>query len=190
MFGFGCLAFVLICVVIAVACFLVFKSGEQGKTKLGAPAGCLIGCALLCMALLAALGVTLVLSLHAEQELVRHGPLKRFEFDLEPPAEHPAEPAQPGAEPPSRHARLTIELASDQGWADLSEDITGWLREHVSGEIGVRIENRADPAGPRTELIFEVDVSGSELEGLRHDLREVLPTLRLPRHIEAELKDD
>src|SRR5689334_9200386 len=145
LFGFGCLAFVMICLIIAVACFLVFKSGEKGKTKLGAPAGCLIGCALVFVALLAAFGVTLVLTAHAKQELVRHGPFKRFEFELEPRNATPAAPEQPGSAPATRRARLTIELASDQGWADLSEDITGWLRENVSGEIGVRVENRASP---------------------------------------------
>jgi hypothetical protein len=190
-FGFGCLAFVLICTILAVALFFVFKSGEKGSTKLGAPAGCLVGCALVFLALLAALGVTLVLSFHAKQEFVRHGPFKRFEFDLEPPRSlPPGAPAEPGAENATRHARLTIELKSDQGWADLSEDITGWLRERISSEIGVRIETRTSDTGPHTLLIFEVDLPASEIEGLRRDLREVLPTLRLPQHIEAELKDD
>lgn len=196
MFGFGCLGFVLICTILAVACFFIFRSGEKGKTKLGAPAGCLVGCALMLVALLAALGVALVLMFSVKQEMVRHGPFKRFEFELEPRAEHaPPAPDQPGAEPAdpehgARHARLTIELKSDEGWADLSEDITSWLREEVSGDIGVRVERRMRPGGPVTALIFEVDVEEAELQQLRRELREVLPTLRLPRHIEAELKDD
>ncbi len=190
MFGFGCLGFVLVCTILAVACYLVFRSGEKGTTKLGAPAGCLVGCALVFVAMLAALGVTLVLSFHAKQELVRHGPFKRFEFDLEPRGERPATPEQPGAAPATRHARLTIELKSDQGWADLSEDITGWLREHVPGDIGVRVEARQGPNGPVTALVFDVDVPERDLADLRRDLREVLPTLRLPQHLEAELRDD
>jgi len=190
MFGFGCLAFVLVCTILAVAVYFVFKSGEKGTTKLGAPAGCLVGCSLLIVALLAGFGVVLVLSANAKQELVRHGPFKRFEFDLEPRNPPPgAAPSAPG-ERSSRHARLSIELTSDEGWADLSEDITTWLRENVSGEIGVRIETRPTDKGPHTLLIFEVDVPERELDELRRDLREVLPTLRLPEHIEAELKDD
>jgi len=190
LFGFACLAFLLICAVIAVACFLVFKSGAKGTTKLGAPAGCLIGCALMCVALLAALGVALVLSLHAKQELVRHGPFKSFEFDLEPRAQPPGAPGAPPMAPATRHARLAIELKSDEGWADLSEDISTWLRDKVSGEIGVRIESRTTTTGPHTLLVFEVDVPERNLEELRRNLREVLPTLRLPQHIEAELRDD
>ncbi len=191
MFGFGCLGFVLICTILAVALYFVFRSGEKGTTKLGAPAGCLVGCALAFVALLAALGVTLVLCFSAKEELVRHGPFKRFEFDLEPRGEQPRPaPTEPGAAPATRHARLTIELKSDEGWADLSEDITTWLREHVSGDIGVRVETRPSPSGPVTALIFDVDVPESDLDDLRRDLREVLPTLRLPQHVEAELKDD
>lgn len=188
-FGFGCLAFVLICTILAVAIFFVFKSGEKGSTKLGAPAGCLVGCALVFLALLAALGVTLVLSFHAKQEFVRHGPFKRFELDLEPPQEAPT-PSDPLAVASTQHVRLTIELKSDEGWADLSEDVTQWLREKVSSEIGVRIETRAGDTGPHTLLIFDVDVPEAEIRELRRGLREVLPTLRLPQHIEAELKDD
>ena len=190
LFGFGCLAFVLICTVIAVACFFVFKSGAKGTTKLGAPAGCLVGSALLLVALLAAFGVALVLAFHAKQELVRHGPFKRFEFDLEPRGQPPGVTEIPLVTLATRHARLSIELKSDEGWADLSEDITSWLREKVSGEIGVRIETRPTDTGPHTLLIFEVDVPERELDELRRNLREVLPTLRLPEHIEAELKDD
>ena len=186
MFGFGCLGFVLICTILAVACFFVFRSGEQGKTKLGAPAGCLVGCALVFVALLAAMGVALVLCLHAPQEMVRRGPFKRFEFDLEPRGEK----AQTEEHPGPKHARLTVELKSDEGWADLSEDIATWLREQVSGDIGVRVETRVRPGGPVTALVFEVDVDEQELADLRRNLREVLPTLRLPQHVEAELKDD
>jgi hypothetical protein len=189
MFGFACLGFLLICAVIAVACFLVFKSGAKGTTKLGAPAGCLIGCALLCVALFAALGIVLVLTLHAKQELVRHGPFKSFEFDLEPRDQPPGATPTPRVTPETRHARLSIELNSDEGWADLSEDISSWLRDKVSGEIGVRIETRPTDKGPHKLLIFEVDLPERELDELRRNLREVLPTLRLPEHIRAELKD-
>jgi len=192
LFGFGCLGFVLICTILAVACFFVFRSGEKGKTKLGAPAGCLVGCALMLVALLAALGVALVLTLSLKQEFVRHGPFKRFEFDLEPRGEPaPATAAeQPDAPAGKRHARLTVELKSGADWADLSADISSWLREQVPGDIGVRVETRTRPDGPVTALVFEVDVDEAALQDLRRELREVLPTMRLPRHVEAELKDD
>jgi len=184
-FGFGCLAFVLVCTLLAVACFFIFKSGEKGTTKLGAPAGCMVGCALVFIALMCAMGVTLVLAFHAKQEFVRHGPFKRFTFDLEPRGTQPS-----GMQPATRQARLTIELKSDQGWIELSEDVNSWLRERVKGDIRLRTELRGTPEGQRTALIFEVDVSEHDLEELRHDLREVLPTMRLPQHVEAEVKDD
>jgi hypothetical protein len=190
MFGFGCLGFVMICTILAVACFFVFRSGEKGTTKLGAPAGCLVGCALVLVALLAAMGMALVLSFHVPQEMVRRGPFKRFEFDLEPHGEPAQVPEKLDTPPGARHARLTVELKSGEGWADLSEDISSWLREQVSGDIGVKVETRMRPRGPVTALVFEVDVEEAQLQDLRRELREVLPTLRLPNHVEAELKDD
>jgi hypothetical protein len=192
MFGFGCLGFVLICTILAVACYFVFRSGEQGKTKLGAPAGCLVGCALVFVALLSAMGMALVLCFHVPQEMVRRGPFKRFEFDLEPRGEPaPATaPEQPDAPAGKRHARLTVEVKSGADWAGLSADISSWLREQVSSNFGVRVETRTRPDGPVTALVFEIDVDEAELQDLRRELREVLPTMRLPRHVEAELKDD
>ena len=97
-FGFGCLGFVLVCTILAIACFLVFKSGAKGTTKLGAPAGCLVGCALVLVALLAAFGVTLVLVAHAKSELVRHGPVKSLVFDLEPRTQPAASAGATGSE--------------------------------------------------------------------------------------------
>ena len=186
LFGFGCLAFLLICSVLAVACWVVFKSGAKGTTKLGAPAGCLVGCALLFLALFGALGVALVLTLNLQQEIVVHGPIKKFQFDLEPRRLPPA----PGAPSVTRHARMVIELRADADWVGLSQDISEWLRRRVRSEISVRSEVRSTAAGPRTALIFDVEVPEPDLDRLRRDLREVLPTLRLPEHIEAELKDD
>ncbi|MBK7643559.1 MAG: hypothetical protein IPJ19_11035 [Planctomycetes bacterium] len=183
MFGFGCLAFVFVCTVLAIACFLVFKSGSKGTTKLGAPAGCMVGCSLVLIALLAAFGVTLVLAFHAKQELVRNGPVKRFEFQLEP--------RTPGASTSdTQHARLVLEMRPGEAWTDLAEEVSGWLRERVHGEISVRMEPAHDEHGSGARLIFETEVPERDLERLRHDLRDVLPTLRLPAHVEVELKDD
>jgi hypothetical protein len=185
LFGFSCLAFLLICCVLAVACWLVFKSGEKGTTKLGAPAGCMVGCALVLLALLGGLGVVVVLCLQVPQELVRHGPFRKFQFDLEPRS---AQPLPPDA-PAQRRARLVIELRADADWTGLSADISEWLRDRVR-DVRVRTETRPSDSGDRTALIFEIDVTEQQLDVLRHDLREVLPTLRLPEHVEAELKDD
>ncbi len=188
LFGFGCLVFIGIGVMLAVATYFVFRSGEKGSTKLTAPAGCLVGCALLAIAGVAGLGVVFVLALHAKQELVRHGPFRKFELELEPPRSSVG-PAAPG-ETRTQHARLTIELSSAEGWAEVSEDVSRWLRAHLSTDIGVHAETRTGAGGARTILTFDVDVPEKDLDGLRRDLREILPTLRLPAHVSAELKDD
>lgn len=187
LFGFGCLVFVGLCTILAVAVWLVFRSGEKGSTKLGAPAGCLVGCSLLAVAGVAGLGVVFVLALHAKQELVRHGPFRKFELELEPPRAALA-PVAPG-ETRTQRARLVIELSSLEGWAEFSEDLSRWLRTHLSADIGVRLETRETDSGARSVLTFEVDVPERELEELRRDLRQILPTLRLPAHVSAELRD-
>jgi hypothetical protein len=56
MFGFVLLVFLLLATILAVGVFLAFKSGEQGKTKLGGFAGCAIALALLVIAGLGAVG--------------------------------------------------------------------------------------------------------------------------------------
>lgn len=187
LFGFGCLVFIGIGVMLAVATYFVFRSGEKGSTKLTAPAGCLVGCALLAIAGVAGLGVVFVLTLHAQQELVRHGPFKKLELELEPPHTH-ALPAGQG-ETRTQHARLVIELSSVEGWAEVSEDVSRWLRAHLETDIGVRVEAQDSGQGPRSVLTFEADIPEQDLEELRRDLRQILPTLRLPAHVRAELRD-
>jgi hypothetical protein len=80
MFGFTCLSFLMLLVILAIATWLVFRSQEPGRTKLSGCAGCAVGFALLLIAGLGALGCTAVAVLTAPAEMVRHGPFKRFEF--------------------------------------------------------------------------------------------------------------
>lgn len=83
MFGFTVLAFLIVCAILAVATYLVFKSGEQGTTKLGGCAGCAVGFALLAIAGMAASMCAGVILLSTKAELVRHGPIRRLELDLD-----------------------------------------------------------------------------------------------------------
>jgi hypothetical protein len=82
MFGFTVLAFLIVCGIIAIATFLVFKSGQQGTTKLGGCAGCAIGFALLAIAGLATAVCVGVMILTTQDELVRHGPVRSLELEL------------------------------------------------------------------------------------------------------------
>jgi hypothetical protein len=202
--GFFCLVFVGICTILAIACFFLFRSGAKGTTKLGAPAGCLVAAALLGLALMSGLALLIVLAVHAKDTLGRHG--ARADFDFEP-FEEPEPPQradtkeseeQPETEMPAAaaeaaaegRARLRIEFRSDRGWPDLSEDLSGWLRQRVQGEIGLRIETRTTDSGPATELIFDVAIPDQGLDELRSDLRAALPNLRHPPGVEATLEDD
>lgn len=202
--GFFCIVFVGICTILAIACFFLFRSGAKGTTKLGAPAGCLVAAALLGLALMSGLALLIVLAVHAKDTLGRHGARADFDFEpfeeLEPPqsgearksaeqpeTEMPAAPAEQAAE---GRGRLRIELHSDRGWPELSEDLSGWLRQRVQGEIGVRIETRTTDSGPATELIFEVAIPEQGLDELRSDLRAALPQMRHPPGVEPELEDD
>jgi hypothetical protein len=200
LFGFGCLAFVLICTVIAIALFFIFKSGEKGSTKLGGCAGAAIGCALVFVACLAALFVFFVAAATAKSELVKNGPVKSFEFELEPDSRPPAPPGMPGQARPDRQgldrqglaphtlAVLRVELRGGADANDISNRVTDWLRDNTDGQIAVHSQ-RVDKNGVTT-LEFGVDVDQGQLDDLRRGLRQAVPGWRLPKRAKVEIKNE
>ncbi len=82
MFGFVLLAFLLLGVVLAVAVFFAFKSGNAGQTRLSGPAGCLIALALLVIAGIGAIGLAIVALVTLPAEAMKHGPVKSFELQF------------------------------------------------------------------------------------------------------------
>jgi len=197
MFGFVLLGFLSICVILAVACFLAFKSGKEGTTKLGTGAGCLVALGLVFVAGLSALGCTAIAFLNAPNEVIRHGPFRRVEAhwpdlhaDASEPADEPAdEPAgeqageQAGEPRDSEGLRLRIEM--DGG--DPAE-VTRWFREHTDEDLTVSVESVEGPAGPRTRIDIEIKIPESDLHDIRRDFQRDLPNLNLPNGLSIELK--
>ncbi len=79
MFGFAALAFLMIGVILAVACWVAFRSGASGSTKLGGFAGCMVAVALVFVAGLGAIACLLVVAVTAPAEIARNGPVKKIE---------------------------------------------------------------------------------------------------------------
>lgn len=182
MFGFTCLSFLMLLVVIAVAAWLVFRSGEPGKTKLTAPAGCAIGCAILLLGGLGALGCTAVVLLSAPDELVRRGPIEKFELSWPDASETSPEDADAAGRYPAR-LRLTLR---DGGRAEeLAGEISRWLREETQGDLSVEI--RREDGG--TVLEFSLPATREELEDLRRDLKREFPRVRLPNRMEVDIRE-
>ena len=182
MFGFTLLSFLMLLVVIAIATWLVFRSGDGGKTKLSAPAGCAIGCAILLLGGLGALGCTAAVLISAPNEIVRRGPIERFELtwpDESQPA--PADAATVGRYP----ARIRLTLRDGGRAEELAGEISRWLREETDGDLSVEIRRQEQD----TVLEFSLPATREELEDLRRDLRREFPRLRLPNRVEVDVRD-
>lgn len=218
MFGFTCVSFLMLLVVVAIAVWLVFRSGEKGSTRLSGCAGCAIGFALLAIAGLGALGCVAVAVITAPAEMVRHGPFRKFELHwpkdgkrgdragdgrsgrFEEPSEpgEPGEPSEPGrsgepGEPSSSDkypARLTLTLRSGSDVSEIAGEISEWLREETEGDLDVHIRTDRDDGREVTRLDFRLPIPRQELEKLRDDLRRELPRLRLPESVEIEVRED
>ena len=193
LFGFACLVFLGISTTLAVAAFLVFKSGEKGSTKLGGCAGAAIGCALVFIACLAAFGVALVAAATAKSELVKHGPVQSFEFELQPDSGPP--PPMPGSgqsnlAPPAQNwsATLRVELRGSADVSDITSRISDWLRDNTDGQISVH--TRKLEKGGGTMLEFGLDVDRAQLDDLRRGLRQAVPDWRLPKRVKVEIKNE
>jgi hypothetical protein len=203
MFGFVVFAFLVVCGILALATFLVFRSGAQGETKLGGCAGCAIGFALLLIAGIAAAMCAGVMIATTKSELLRRGPVRslQLEFpdhdhDAEAPApgaphseseseesrEHggaaPSEPAEKGAQHP---VHLKLIVRGDEYPAAISE----WVRENTKGDVSVTTTREGD----RTIIDFGLPFSREDLADFKRELREAMPDMKLPKSIKVEIKD-
>jgi hypothetical protein len=209
MFGFTCFSFLMLLVIVAIAVWLVFRSGEKGSTRLSGCAGCAIGFALLAIAGLGALGCVAVAVITAPDEMVRHGPFRKFEFhwpkdgkrdDREGEGrtgrfEAPGEPGRSGdpdeASSNDKYpARLSLTLRPGSDVGEIAGEISEWLREETEGDLDVHIRNDRDDGHEVTRLDFRLPIPRQELEKLRDDLRREMPRLRLPESVEIEVRDD
>jgi hypothetical protein len=204
MFGFAAFAFLIVCGVLAIATFLVFKSGAQGETKLNGCAGCAIGFALLLIAGLAAAMCGGVMFVNTKSELLRHGPVRSLELDFDHDHTEPApapgapssedmdedrekhaegEPAHPAhaATDPQHPVHLRIFVRGDEYPAAISE----WVREHVDGDISVTTRKE----GESTVVEFGLPFTREDLSDFKRELREAMPGMKIPRGIKIEIKD-
>jgi len=208
MFGFALLCFLLLAVVLAVAVFFAFKSGEKGQTKLGGCAGCAIAAALLLIGGLGALGVTIVGVFSFASEAVKHGPVKSFglewddsRHDITPMEAHEpgmslppdSQNRQPQVEPrsaPSEHRplRLTLEVRGRDGAAKVLE----WVRRKTEAPISIAVrESMSDAQGPITTIELSIPLDEEDrkdLEETRRDLERDLPDLKLPKGVKVEFR--
>jgi hypothetical protein len=205
MFGFTAFAFLVVCAIIALATFLVFKSGEQGTTKLSGCAGCAVGFALIVVAGLATFVTFVVMVSTVQGELVRNGPLRKLELhmdDRDEDDEHDAEGKSPEANESTRaeHAQppetgapgeakhdadhllhLTLTVRGKEAPAAISE----WIRENTNVDVTVTMTTKGDT----TVIDYGFPMTREQLKELRQELRDAIPGMQLPKDVEIEVKD-
>jgi hypothetical protein len=190
MFGFTCLGFLMIGVILAVACWLAFRSGEPGKGKLGGFAGCMVALALLLIAGVGALGCTAVAFLGARSEMVRRGPVKSFQLEWNDRDKGAREGGEKGAgEPRAEDESHALHLRVEMRGGDASE-VTRWFKENTEGDLTISIATVEDPDGPLTRIDFGLPVTNEELAEIRRNFERDMPNLRLPKGIKVELKGE
>ncbi|MBL8859475.1 MAG: hypothetical protein JNL28_13265 [Planctomycetes bacterium] len=185
MFGFALLAFLILALVVAVAVFFIFKSGEQGKTKLNGCAGCAIGFALLAIAGLGALGLVFVSVVSLPSEAVRHGPVKALEFHWDESAPAPDEPGRQAAASPL-HVRVEMRGVKDHA------DVMKWLRKRTKSETHIAVHEEVGEDGEAytvAELSLPVSKNQRrELKELRSQLERDMPDFNIPSGVRIELR--
>lgn len=205
MFGYSLLVFLALGVIVAIACMIVFRSGDQGKTKLSAPAGCAIGCGLLGFALLGAFGFLALCALDWRAQAVRRGPFKSFEFhwDTDHGLTRRDESTDSGESldtedqtPESSHeadagyrARLIVELrGSRDEVATTVGQISRWLRENTDGEFSISSTNTDTSDGSTTRVEWGLPVQGEDLRKLKNDLQEQLGGFEIPKGVDVKIE--
>jgi len=208
MFGFAAIAFLMLGVILAVAVWIAFRSGQAGSTKLGGLGGCLVALALVFVAGLGAVACLVIAVVNAPNEFVRNGPVRKIEAHWPDVHKNHGKKGEPAAEPgksapedrgdaqgekdekeekdeDAHGMHIRVEIAGGDSAA-----IARWFREHTEGDFEVRTEPIDGPDGRRTRIDIRIPVSDAEMRDLRNDLERDLPNLNLPRGVTIELKGD
>ena len=186
MFGFFGLGFLLFCTIVAIGVFIAVRSGEHGTTKLGGFAGCAIAFGLFVIAGLGALGCTAIAVLNTPNELVRRGPVKRFEMRAHDDHEIEAGEEDPDAEvdvDPDHAVTLRFEIEG----VDPAR-ITSWIRDNTEGDVPYTITTVENEGGQVLHLDVSLPISQRDLREMREEFRREFPNLRLPERIEVEIR--
>jgi len=219
MFGFTVLSFLIVCAILAVATYLVFKSGEHGTTKLGGCAGCAIGFALLLIAGIAASITAGVILLTSRAEIVRHGPIRRLELDLDHGHDEDDSstiPAEPGESEPSRAEHddssasgaekalhpVAPQAGESAGSASTDASHAVHLRLTIRGkeyppEIAdwIREHTSGDVTvtvthrGDRTIVDLALPVARADVDQFKREMKESFPGMKLPKGIKIDIKE-
>lgn len=196
MFGFAFLVFCAVCVVLAIAVWILVKSGEKGTTKLNGAAGCAIACALVFVAGLMALGCALVMAINIPNEWLRRGPFKTIELHHAAretrgeDADHgdartdtPPEPARETATETEITVRFLLRDAGAVG------EILKSVRELAPGDVTTSVAAIDTADGRFTEVLVRVRIPRADFEEFRHDLEQEWPDLELPEGGKIELRE-
>ena len=186
MFGFFGLGFLFFCTIVAVGVWLAVKSGEQGSTKLGGVAGCAIAFALLVIAGMGALGCTAIALMNTPNEIVRRGPVKRFEMRWgdEHGHEHGDADEEGVPAPDPEHAiTLRFELEGVE-----PSQITSWICDNTDHDVPYTITTVAGEDGTLLHVDVSLPITAEEVRRIREDFRRDFPNLRLPASVEVEIR--
>jgi len=193
MFGFAVLAFLLLCAILAFAVWFATRgAADPGRSRVNGPAGCAIGCALLAIAGLGALGTAAVILVNLPAEWARHGPISRLELRYHDDAA-PESEADAGAadrtddvrQGPAVHAEIELRPGSDAG------PILRALRREVSSGLDVTVRTIERDGTSRTVLEIEAPLDAQARRELREVLRDLeaeIPDLDVPAGIVLEIR--
>ena len=194
MFGFVLLSFLLLAVVLAVAVFFAFRSGESGHTKVSGPAGCLIAFALLLIAGVGAAGLFVVALIRVPTEAVRHGPLESIEWrwDKEAGATVPADGSEGSEGRNSRGMQGTLRVTAELRGTQDPSDVMKWLRRRTDAETHIAVREERDEVGEMVTIVEltlppDHDVA-RELRQMRRELERDLPDLNLPSGVKVTFR--
>lgn len=200
MFGFAFLVFCALCVVLAIAVWILVKSGEKGATKLNGTAGCAIACALVFVAGLMAIGCALVMAINIPNEWLRRGPFKTIELHhaareaerTEAESHAPSEPGDTHTDAPEDAEReleteVTVRfLLRDAGAVG---EILKSVRELAPGDVTTNVAAIDTPDGRFTEVVVRVRIPRADFDEFKRDLEREWPDFELPEGGKIELRE-
>lgn len=175
-------AFLLLCTVLAIAVWFLFKSGEQGKTKLNGAAGCAIGFALVAIALLMALVATFAIAVSAGRwiahEIHENGDFgwrieRRGDADDRDGVEVRPLPAPGGGEQLSRDGVTTVVIRGLD--PDRVDAVLQEAREIAPGDMASATSIEEEGGERRTRLEIQFFVDDVTDEALRQRLASTWP---------------
>lgn len=200
-FGFVCIGFLAICVVLAVAVWIFVQSGDKGSNKLNGAAGCAVGGALVAIAGLMAVGCAVVLVVDASKRAVHavREDVSRWDFST------------PSAPPAIEHGDLhehsdADEHADEHGdKADAADGRTPahvvftprggnlvaereWLREHVLSDMQTTYSLESSSDGNKQTVDIELRLTDDEYRELAAAMSEHWPGSKLPDGGTVELR--